>query len=183
MSEGDAVPRGHEHAAFEGPLLWLMHRRWVSLGMRLKGVTKKTIDDRSDYFVLLDSPVRVIMSCPQGDDEAVVDTGYKLTADAGWYISNPHSYTGACICLDSDGTEASLAKKFELHHAKPMHSDEFHFPDAAASSGMPDFAKAAESASGVDDMIAQLKTMAQSGAAAASAPQTAAGSPAKKPIS
>ena len=91
-----------------------MHQRWLALGKRLMGVTKEELDDASDYFVLQDEPLRVVLVVNGNNDkdEKVVNTGHKLAGE-GWYIKNPHSYTEAVICHEGEGVEQNLAKRAE----------------------------------------------------------------------
>ena len=126
MSESNSLPRGHEHAGFEGPLLWLCHQRWTKLGCRLQGITKDTIDDASDYFEIKTKPLRVVLNVNDDpDNEALVDSGHTMDEKEQWYIKNPHNYDEAMLCCDAEGVEQNLSKKSELTNPKPVSGTEF----------------------------------------------------------
>ena len=162
MSEANSLPRGHEHAGFEGPLLWLCHQRWTKLGCRLQGITKETIDDASDYFEIKQKPLRVVLNInDDADSEALVDHGHKMGEGGQWYIKNPHNYDDAMLCCDAEGVEQNLSKKSELTNPKPVSGTEFHFPDQGTMDKL-DFAKISSSAKSVDEMISQLKLQGSS---------------------
>ena len=176
------LPRGHEHAGFEGPMLWLMNQRWAALGRRLDGTSKDKLDDDSDYFVLKDSPLRVVNTVGRDQDggEAVVNTGHKLTGDA-WYIQHPESYSKACICNDDEGIEQNLSKRSELNFPAPVFAEEFHFPDSAGGKKL-DFLRMAAGASDVDQLIQKLKTDSAITAHSASASNSSASAVPAAPV-
>ena len=175
VDESSALPRGHEHAGFEGPLLWLMSQRWQSLGKRLQGVTKDELDDKSDYFLIKDNPVRCLMTVSPDltGGEAIINTGHKLAGE-GWYIKDPETYSKACICHDAEGIEQNLSKRAEKDYAAPIFAEEFHFPDVAGNGKKLDFVKAAATSSDVDDLIKRLHASQGSSTGAASANQVKA---------
>ena len=160
VDEGTAIPKGHQQAAFYKPLIWLFWNRVKELGDKLEGVTKETLDARSDWFVLSEDGDKVFCNCkPQVEVQL---NGVDMRAFNDWVIVNGHDYANAKLVSDDAGDERSLARPFERHNATPVFNAEFDFPANASIPGLPGPSGAhaktvSPQQSAVDAVVAKMK--------------------------
>ena len=72
VTDSTPLPSDFEHWRFEGPFNMLAKHHYEKLGRRLQGVTKETLDRRTNYFNLdEDGAKKIIVVCPLFPNEKI----------------------------------------------------------------------------------------------------------------
>mmetsp|Transcript_121687 Transcript_121687/g.351303 ORF Transcript_121687/g.351303 Transcript_121687/m.351303 type:complete len:361 (+) Transcript_121687:80-1162(+) len=120
-----ALPVGHTACLYERPLCCIMKERSTAVGTRIRAsVTKETLDDCSDYWILMEKPTRIVSNISGRD----VPIDYDLSKADDWVIMNGESYHEGELISERKGFQMKLFRAYELTFERPEFDGHFDCP-------------------------------------------------------
>ena len=141
LDEGTDVPRGHPLWCFLGPLKFLIDKRIADIGNKLDGVTKETLESRSDWFGLQevgDEGAKTIEVIAHTNPKVtVLFRGIDMDAATDWTIIDAASYTDAILFSVDADVESKITRAYERVNTTPMYNDPMMFNPVEVVPGFP----------------------------------------------